>query len=90
MNILDEAVDAAAMAIYQVNGFGESGFELKDYRPEARAALTAAVPYMFAAIEEAVGDLGHEEWCDAYTSHNGACRCLKARMLEILSMKPAA
>lgn len=44
--ISEEAVEAAAMAIYAANGFGESGHELADYRPDARGALEAAAPFL--------------------------------------------
>lgn len=47
--IPEAAVEAAAMAIYEANGFGESGYELDDYRPDARAAVSAAAPHLMAA-----------------------------------------
>ena len=48
--IPEEAVEAAAMAIYEVNGAGESGYELADYRRDARAALEAAIPFIAAQV----------------------------------------
>lgn len=48
MTISDEAVAAAALAIYEVNGCGQSGFELVDYLADARAALEAAAPLLMA------------------------------------------
>jgi hypothetical protein len=54
MNISDEAVEAAAVAIYQVNKPEGRDFEIGDYRPDARAALEAAAPLLRGSRTEPI------------------------------------
>lgn len=46
ITIPEAAIEAATIAIYAANGFGESGYELADYRQDAQVALKAAAPYL--------------------------------------------
>ena len=71
MNISDEAVEAAAMAIYAVNGYDGSGFELDDYRKDARAALEAAAPHLMAQAADELVDAGYEVTFNPYRSAVG-------------------
>jgi hypothetical protein len=48
MNIPDEAVEAAVVAVYGVNDLPD---KLREFGPEQRRALEAAAPYIIEANE---------------------------------------